>query len=87
MINNCRAGATLLLLSVAPVSAEQKNAERDPFEPQIITHESPVESVQVKGMVGDGERWHFWSTDKSGRWYQRDPDDPMPAIDRALRHQ
>ncbi|WP_213993266.1 hypothetical protein [Sodalis sp. dw_96] len=76
MSNNRRSGAlflslSVLLLSAAPLSAEQKSAERNPFEPERASRESRTDSAPVKGVVGDGERWHLWTADKKGRWHKR----------------
>ncbi len=77
MINNRWPGALFLLSCAVPVAAEQPSTERNPFAPETAAHKSRIDRSPVKGVVGDGERWHFWTTDANGRWHQRDPADAV----------
>lgn len=68
-------GIIFLLLSAAPQAAEGQDAERNPFRPETTAREARPGDPPIKGVVGDGERWHFWSVDGKGRWHRRDPAD------------
>ncbi|XBS69503.1 hypothetical protein ABK905_24490 [Acerihabitans sp. KWT182] len=76
MMTDRRAGGWRLTLIVLLLSASQalgapENAGRNPFAPEPVNRERGADGTPVKGVVGDGECWHIWSTDKQGRWHKR----------------
>lgn len=74
---------SLSLLALVPVCAAPPPA-RDPFQPAQDAqagHAGPRAANgpanRVKGKVGAGDRWHYWTVDGQGRWRRCEP--PRPA--------
>lgn len=82
----------IALLALVPFCAAGRQApvERDPFQPVPAAQPAPAPGDRaagparaVKGKVGAGGRWLFWTIDGQGRWRRFHPSGREGGNDRA----